>query len=354
MKLLQASTKESNGKNVLVSPLSVQITLAMLANGAKGTTKTEIESVFGGISTSDMNRYLYNYWMGLPMANAYKVNIANSLWVNSRAGVTVPKSFLQTLADHFDVQAYKSDFGKQTITDMNNWIKQRTNGLVDNITDSLDPKTDALVLLNTLLFEAEWEKTYGAHHISTGTFTTESGEQRSVRMMTNTETMRYINDGDAVGFAKDYKDGYYSFVALLPNVGTSLEEYIASLTAEKIQNALNSDAFKVYSEIPKFSYSSDLDMNKVLSDMGMPTAFSTGADFTGLDASGGTYVDEVRHKTYIEMSEEGTKAGAVTSAKMMKGTRDASVRLNRPFVYMIVDNTSNLPIFIGTVTDVGN
>lgn len=354
VELLQGAVKTENGNNVLVSPLSVQLTLAMVANGAAGTTKSEMETVFGGIPMDELNRYLYNYRVHLPTADAYKVTIANSLWINSGAGLNVPKAFLQTNADYYGAQVYKSSFGKQTVTDMNNWVKKHTNGMIDTIADDLDSKADMLVLLNTLAFEADWENTYGSQHVFTGVFTTENGVQRSVEMMSNTEQMRYINDGEATGFAKDYKDGYYSFVTLLPNEGTTLDEYVASLTAEKVQNALNSGTMKVYAEIPKFSYDCDLNMNALLSEMGMPTAFGSGADFSGLDTSGkGARLGEVRHKTHIELSEEGTKAGAATSARVTKGMRDVSVSLNRPFVYMIVDNTTYLPVFMGAVTDVG-
>ncbi len=353
VELLQGAAKGGKGKNVLVSPFSVQMTLAMVANGANGKTKAEIEAVFGDIPIDEMNEYLYNYWTGMPNTEAYKVSIANSLWINSGSGIKVPKSFLQTTADYYDAQVYKSNFGKQTVTDMNNWVKKYTNGMIDSIVNELDGKADMMMLLNTLFFEADWKNTYGQGQVSAGTFTTENGTQRSVQMLSKTEKMRYISDGEATGFAKDYKGGYYSFVALLPNKGTPLDEYITSLTAEKVQNALNSGAISVYAEIPKFAYECDVDMNKLLADMGMPTAFTANADFTGLDTSGqGAYLGEVRHKTHIELSEEGTKAGAVTSAKVMKGLRDASVKLNRPFVYMIVDNTASLPIFVGAVRDI--
>ena len=355
VKLLQGAVKAEQGGNVLVSPLSVQLTLAVVANGANGKTKAEMETVFGGIPMSELNHYLYNYWTALPMADDYKVQIANSLWINSRSGINVPKTFLQTNADYYGAQVYKGDFSNKTINDMNYWVKQNTRGVVDEIVDRLDSKSDMMVLLNTLFFEANWEKTYGSSHVSTGKFTAANGTERSVTMMTQTETMRYINDGEATGFAKDYKDGYYSFVALMPNKGTSLDEYVASLTAEEVQNALGSGAIQVHAALPKFAYECDLDMNAILTEMGMPTAFSASADFSGLDTAGqGACLGEVRHKTHIELSEEGTKAGAATAAKVLKGMRDVSVTLDRPFVYMIVDNTTYLPIFVGAVKDITN
>ncbi len=165
--------------------------------------------------------------------------------------------------------------------------------------------------------------------------------------------MQYITIADATGFAKPYKDGYYSFVALLPSQTVGLDQYISSLTVEKVQTASNSGATKVNAAILKFTYEYDADMNDILSAMGINAAFGRGTtDFSGLSASRGLYLDEVVHKTKMELSEEGAKAGAVTTARVTKGASTISVTLDHPFVYMMMDNTTNLPIFIGAVTDI--
>ncbi len=354
VKLLQTAVQSNGNRNLLLSPLSVQVTMAMVANGASGTTLREIETALGGLPIGELNQYLYDYGQTLPQGDAFTARLACSLWLNSKAGAKVPKKFLQANADYYRAQIYRSAFDKQTITDMNRWVKEYTDGEILSIIDRLPAKATEMVLLNTVSFNAEWQNTYGSQHRYSGTFTTESGVERSVTMMKTTETVGYFNDGEAVGFAKDFKDGYYSFVALLPNEGTSLNDYIASLTAKKVKSAISAATTKVTITIPKFSYDCEVDMAKVLSDMGVKAAFTPNADFSGLDTSGkGAYLGEVAHKTHIEVSEEGVKAGAATSAHVMKGMTTTPIELDRPFVYIIADNTTYLPLFIGAVTDIG-
>lgn len=354
VKLLQTANRRNGNQNLLLSPLSVQATMAMVANGASGETLREIETALGGLPVAELNQYLHDYGQTLPQGDAFTARLACSLWFNSKGNAKVPKTFLQTVSDYYRAQVYRSSFDKQTITDMNRWVNEHTDGEIRSIVDRLPDKTVQMVLLNTVSFNAEWQNTYGKQHVFNGTFTTESGTKRSAEMMKTTETVGYFSDGEAVGFAKDFKDGYYSFVALLPNEGTSLNDYVASLTAAKIKAAISASTTKATITIPKFSYDCEVDMATVLSDMGIKTAFASGADFSGLDTSGkGTYLGEVAHKTHIDVSEEGVKAGAATSARVLKDGSPLSIALDRPFVYVIADNTTYLPLFIGTVTDIG-
>lgn len=187
-----------------------------------------------------------------------------------------------------------------------------------------------------------------------GGFTTISGERQTVEMMTSEESV-YLDDGRAIGFVKPYKDRKYSFAALLPNEGVDIYDYIAGLTAEDLQNTLNSaKSEQVIATLPKFSYAYGLRMNNVLASLGMPTAFDgAAADFSGIVENGSLYIGEVLHKTFISVDARGTKA-AVTIVETKGGSarQDKVVVLDRPFVYMILDNATNLPIFLGVVTDV--
>ena len=181
-------------------------------------------------------------------------------------------------------------------------------------------------------------------------------------MMSGSEGI-YLNDGQATGFVKYYRDPRYSFAAVLPNEGVSLDEYIASLDGEKLQNLLNTKEYcEVNTKMPKFEFDYELNMNDTLKALGMPTAFLPGiADFSGLNDLEGmpTWIGKVIHKTHIDLSESGTKAAAVTAVIMEAGCaiepdkpEPKEVTLDRPFLFMIVDNTTELPIFIGTVKDI--
>lgn len=356
VELFQSSVLESKDENVLISPLSIQLALAMTANGADGNTKAEMEALLGGeISLEDLNEYLHSYVNNLPSAEKYKLQIANSIWFRDDEGrLQVEKDFLQKNADYYGAQAYKATFDDQTLKDINNWVKGHTDGMIDSILDQIDDDA-VMYLINALVFDAEWQHVYDKSDVYRGKFTNIDGTEKQVDMMHSEETV-YLQDENATGFMKPYIGSKYSFAALLPNEGVDINEYIAGLTGEKLMKTINTPQLgMVMATLPKFSYEYELTMNDVLKELGMPTAFNeTKVDFSKLGESsrGNIFIGEVLHKTFISVDELGTKAGAVTKVEMKDESAPMSewvVNLNRPFVYMIIDNESKLPVFIGLV-----
>ena len=359
VELFQSSVLESKDENVLISPLSIQLALAMTANGADGDTKAEMEALLGGeISLEDLNEYLYSYVNNLPSAEKYKLQIANSIWFRDDEGrLQVEKDFLQKNADYYGAQAYKAAFDDQTMKDINNWVKDHTDGMIDSILDQIDEDA-VMYLINALVFDAEWQHVYDKSDVYKGKFTNIDGAEKQVDMMHSEETV-YLQDENATGFMKPYSGSKYNFAVLLPNEGEDIYEYIAGLTGEELMETLSTPQLgMVMATLPKFSYEYELTMNDVLKELGMPSAFSgSTADFSKMAHSsrGNIYIGEVLHKTFISVDELGTKAGAVTKVQMNDESAPMSewvVTLNRPFVYMIIDNETNLPVFIGTVMDV--
>lgn len=356
-KLFKQSVSRSGGENVLVSPLSISLALAMTANGAEGTTREEMEELLAGDMTiEELNQYLHTYVNGLPSDEKYKFHIANSIWYRDDEGLTIEEDFLQNNADYYGASIYKSPFDDTTVADINTWVKNNTDGMIDEIIDRIDRDT-VMYLINALSFDAEWNTKYLETEIWDGTFTTLGKEERSVEMMSSMESV-YLENEDVTGFVKHYKDKKYSFVALLPKDSEGINEFVFSLTGEKLQALLKGQqTASVEVVIPKFSYEYSISMNQMLKDLGMPTAFDTSlADFSKMASSsqGNIYIGDVTHKTFITVDENGTKAGAVTKVEMMDESAamsDYRVDLNRPFVYLIMDNENNLPIFMGTVMD---
>lgn len=347
------------GENTLISPLSVMLALAMSANGADAKTRIEMEKLLGGdIPIEKLNAYLYSYVSSLPIDEKYKLQIANSIWFRNNI-VEVNDAFLQSCADYYNAAIYDSPFDNITIDDVNAWVNESTYGMIDEILDSIDPD-DLMFIINALVFDAEWGMPYREDEISEGVFRPEGTEDavRSVEMMHSFENL-YLNDGMATGFIKNYKDGKYSFLALLPNEGVSLDDYIASLSGEKLLNLINDaeDAF-VSVSLPQFEYEYEIKLNDALSSLGMKTAFNNrSADFSRLGtAPANIYICDVLHKTYITVNELGTRAGAITDTVFRFESAVISnnkVELDRPFMYLIIDNATNLPIFMGTVLDIG-
>ncbi|MBE6607715.1 MAG: serine protease [Ruminococcaceae bacterium] len=357
LKLFKASVNQSKNENVLISPLSILLALAMTANGADGETRAEMEALLGGdIKLDDLNEYIYTYVKSLPSSKQAKLEIANSIWFRDSESFTVEKDFLQTNADYYGAEIYKSAFDESTLDDINSWVSKNTDGMIEKIFEEIN--SDALMyLINALVFDAEWEKVYSETSISDKDFTSISGETDTVKMMHSTE-YKYLHSKNATGVIKDYKGKKYSFAAILPDKGIDLYDYIDSLTAKDLREMLSDcDNVQVITQIPKFKYDYSLYMKNILSSLGMPSAFAHNADFSSVSKDQSIFVEDIIHKTFIDVSENGTKAAAVTGAierAWGDEVQKAYVTLNRPFIYMIIDNETNLPIFIGAVTDISN
>lgn len=349
----------TDNQNTLVSPLSVTLALAMTANGANGQTKTEMETLLGGeIPLEELNKYLYSFTENLTSDEGFKLNTANSIWFRDDENrLTVEKDFLQTNADYYGAAAYKRPFDSQTCDEINKWVSDNTDGMIKEILDDI-PTEAVMYLINAVVFDAEWESEYYEHEVHDGIFTNAEGKQTTVRMMSSNEGV-YLDGNNCTGFMKNYKGGKYSFAALLPSENTDIHDFVNTLTGAELNKILsNKETCSVEVKLPKFSYEYSILLNDALSALGMPTAFDeNNADFSGIGKStaGNIFIGRVIHKTNITVNEKGTKAGAATVVETLDSCaplEDKSVILNRPFVYMIIDNSTNLPIFIGAYTGV--
>lgn len=355
VRLFQESREE--GENTLVSPLSVLCALAMTANGARGETMAQMETLFG-MPISELNEYLYVYTQALPEGKTYQLNLANSLWIRDDGRIQVEEDFLRTNATWYDAGVYQAPFDNSTVKDINAWVSENTDGMIDHVLDRV-PEETVLYLINALCFEAQWKNIYYEHQVRDGVFTTEEGDARDVELMYSNE-YQYLEDDKAAGFMKFYDDEAYAFVALLPKEGVRLRDYIASLTGENLRTMLsNVQDTKVETAIPKFQSEYTVEMKEILQTLGMTDAFDPEqADLSGIGetSTGLLYINQVLHKTYIAMDEQGTKAGAATVVATGEGaappTEVKTVYLDRPFLYLIVDREAGLPVFMGTVMDI--
>ena len=333
--LLRQTTKE---EGVLLSPVSLLYALGMTANGAGGTTLSQLEKAMG-MDRDTLNDYLYTYRMSLPEnTKKCKLSLANSLWV--RDIFRVEDSFLDNCVSYYDAEVYRSAFDEAMKNDLNHWVSNQTDGM------------------NAVCFDAKWEKPYEKDNIQKGAvFTAADGTRQTADLLWSQESL-YLSDDNTTGFMKYYDGGRYAFVGLLPNEGVSIADYVAGLTGGKLHALLNDPQHgTVEAAIPRFKASSSLELSDALKAMGVTDAFdSTAAD---LRAMGGApndqlYVSAVLHKTYLELDENGTKAAAVTAVVTEAASAEPPevhrVVLDRPFVYMIVDTHANLPLFLGTVT----
>ena len=346
----------SQADNTLISPVSAVFPLAMTANGANGNTRSQMNQVLSkDIPLDTLNKYLYSFRRSLKSTSKSKMNISNSIWF--RDDLEIEKNFLQTNSDFYDALIYQSPFNNQTLKDINNWAKNNTNGLINKCLDHISSDT-RMYLINTLVFDSKWQKKYKKESIHDDPFYNQNGSKSQCKFMSSTEAY-YLDDGKATGFIKPYYNDHYRFIALLPNKGISISEYINQMTGEKFIQTLNNAAeTSVLAEIPEFHYKYSLSLENALNTMGMKDATSMNADFSKLSKSQGKniYIGNVIQDTYIYVDPKGTKAGAITIVQMDTKCAESgpkkSVILNRPFIYAIIDSKTNIPIFLGVVSDI--
>lgn len=359
VEMFKGSVKDdlSRGKNTLVSPESVAFALGMTANGANGETLEQMRNTL----CSDVDMDTFNKNMNLLMTNAEKstekekLAIANSVWVKDIESMTLKDQFAKICKEKYDAEMYRAAFDQATVAQMNSWVNEKTDKMIPSIIDNLDEQA-RVVLINCIAFDAKWANPYESDQVNEGEdFTNAKGEKVKCDMLYGSER-QYVSDGKAQGFVKNYA-GRYAFMALLPNEGVSLSEYVDSMTADSFAKLYSdrTNQYKVYTRLPKFKYDYDITLNETLQAMGITTAFTDASDFSNMSDTE-LKISSVLHKTHIELDADGTKAAAATAVTMdakaaLEQEEVKNVYLDRPFAYAIMDTETGLPVFMGTVCD---
>ena len=361
--------KESNkagyeGDSLLVSPLSVMLALSMTANGAEGETLKQFEKVLGGkMDIDSLNAQLFNYTSTLTSTEKAKFNLANAVWLTSDPSFSVNRHFISRIENTFDADIVAADMtNPATVDEINSWVKKETFDMINKIIDegSLDEQT-IMVLLNAIAFDAQWQNEISDKSCFEDDFNGTAGKKTVTFMRTPGD--RYLEGDNEIGFIKNYAGGDYAFLALLPDEGIDINDYVASLSGKeflKICDEDFGDKYEVNTVIPHFSFDCSLSMAGVLEKMGIKDAFNPfTADFSGMGEStnGALYISDVLHKTHIELDNKGTKAAAVTAVVVKATGLSASVTvknvvLDRPFVYAIIDTQTGLPVFLGVCENI--
>lgn len=356
LSLLRSERAATEG--VLISPVSVLNALGMVANGAGGDTLKQLEAA-AGMSLNQLNDFLYTYRMSLPAAyKSCAVSLANSAWI--REDFRVEDDFLRSCVNYYNAEIYRSAFDSGLVTDLNRWVSKKTDGMIDRLLERAPDVLTMLYLVNAACFDARWDTPYTKADLRTGQpFTAADGTRQTADYLTGTESI-YLSGNNVTGFVKPYDGGKYAFVALLPDEGVTLADYLENLTGEHLYKLITDHrSADVQVSIPKFSAQSELELEEPLKDMGITDLFNvSAADLRSIGSApsgNNLYVSSVLHKTYLELDENGTKAAAATS--LVVDAADAppsedvkTVTLDRPFLYMVVDTHACVPLFMGTVT----
>lgn len=345
-------------ENVLVSPLSVLSALGLVENGAAHVTLAQMEHALG-LTREQLCGEVAAWCAALPQTQTAQLALANSVWLRDVPSLHVRERFLQANADTFGAQVFRAAFDDSTVRDVNRWVEERTDGMIDRVLEEI-PDAAMLYLINALSFDAEWQTVYKEHQVRDGVFTAASGAEREVEFLRSSEHT-YLAGAGATGVVKRYAGGRYAFAALLPDEGVEIAQVLDALRGDGWLTLLeNASGERVITAIPKFETEFSTELSDVLIDMGMTDAFEAdAADFSGIGSSDEEplYLSRVLHKTTLRLDERGTKAGAVTVVEMSGNTADGpeepprQIILDRPFVYAIYDTDTGLPLFFGVLHD---
>ena len=341
----------STEENIMISPLSVSYALGMTYNGAEGTTRDAFENVlhFEELTRQEVNES-YKDLMGqlVTLDDQVEFTIANSIWY--RLGANVLDSFITTNQDYFDAAVEELDFSDPASVDViNDWIAEQTN---DKIKDMLDqiPGNAYMYLVNAIYFNAEWKYSFDKNDTFTGNFNLAGGGTESVDYMQIEEPFGYTRQEDYAAVELPYGDSAFSMVAILPSADIPIDTFIAFYGQEEWSKlAAISSPQEVKVVLPKFKYGFKSLLNDPLSELGLGVAFSDAADFSSITREVALYISRVIHQTFIDVNEEGTEAAAATIVEMRETSIGNYMQFDRPFLYIIKENSTGAILFMGKV-----
>ncbi|WP_029232561.1 serpin family protein [Butyrivibrio sp. VCB2006] len=338
-------------ENIVFSPLSIVMLLAIAAGAVQGKSKEEIVSVLGGEISFDEVKELFKEFQSVFGRDKW-LKSSNAVCVNNSIKQTINPDYEKELQEFFDGQLFVSE---NIVNDVNKWVSEKTNGMIKEAAD--DSMKDMLAcLINAIAFEAKWERPYEAEEIFEDEFHNADGTTCEVDMMASSEDY-YIEDDRFNGFIKAYKGGDYVYMALLPKKHENsavLQSAVRNIDFTSLMNTM--EYCEVSVTMPQFSYDFGEDLTQLCKDMGIRTPFTPEADFSPL-SSAQLMVDAIIHKAHIEVDSQGTKAAAITEELAVAGCCPnfdlKEVYLDRPFVYAIIHTETRLPVFVGVLNHVG-
>lgn len=348
-------TLGADAQNTMLSPYSIAMCLGMLTEGADGETRAQLEALFG-MDSDTLARALHALTVRLSEGDDAALAVADSIWM--RDGFDVKADFLQRNADWYSAQVYSAPFDSTTVKDINAWCSKNTNGMIDKIIDTVSADT-IMYLINAVCFDAEWQEKYEKSDITDDIFKNRDGSESNVKMLSSSGE-KYLKSNDLYGFARNYKGGRFSFVGLLPeDEDADIIDAAKKLSGATWRQMWQSSKGSTYAYIPEFKMEYKAELNGALRELGVSDVFDgSAADLSRIaGARGALFCSKIEHKTYFELDRHGTRAAAVTWGMVNCTSADIKdikvVKLDRPFIAMIVDNESGIPVFCGVVTSIG-
>ena len=343
-----------SGDDILISPLSLSLALSMTANGAAGTTAEGMLSTLGfaGKDKATMNDYYQKMIEGLLDADPKTTfEVANSIWADEKIGVK--KSFTDVTKKYYSSEVYPADFSTQaTVNQINKWCSDKTHGKIPTIMDKPNPAL-VMALVNALYFKGTWAFDFN-EKTKKEDFATLAGGKNKVEMMSAEEKLLYSEHDGFSMVQLPYGNGAFCMDVILPKKGEDFGKAVANLDADTFQGLLRNQSNAIVNlKLPKFTFDYNIRLNEVLMALGMQEAFSNSADFSEM-AEKSLKISLVKQKTFIDVNEKGTEAAAVTfvgmeltSAMPAREPKRVEFFADRPFLFVIRENSTGAILFIG-------
>jgi serine protease inhibitor len=355
IKLFKTTLSDNpNDKNLFLSPLSVSMAIGMTSNGSNGQTLTAIRQTmnFDGFTEDQVNSYYHKLITELPgLDPKATLKIANSIWYTD--GFTPMPAFLQTNSSNYNAQVQGVDFKSAATKDLiNKWVTDQTNGKITKIIDQI-PDNVVMYLINAIYFKSTWKNRFDIAKTQKADFHTASGSTIQTYFMNSDAHYNVATTNDAIVVELPYGNERYSMVLVSPNGSTTVKDYVAGLDSAKWRSlTANLQEIRSFIALPKFKFSYEIKLKDVLSTLGMANAFADKADFTRITPGGGLRITEVKHKTYVDVDEEGTEAAAVTSVAVgTTAVHDFHYKFDHPFIFAIREMKTGLILFAGVMND---
>ena len=345
----------------VISPMSVTYLMAMLANGAEASTREEIMATIGAkdFDINEMNAFYAYLMQRAKTADKHTtLNIANYIALNKE--FQLKKKYASTIADSYKGAVEALDFNNPESTKrINGWCSEHTDNMIPSIIDQVEPSAVAYIM-NAIYFNGTWADKFDKNNTKKEQFNGYTRDIKYVDMMHRNAKYYYTSNDAYSAVTLPYGSGTYSMTVILPNEGKFIPDVTKALNAKSIASLRsNMDECIVDLKLPRFTTEMKLSLKDIIAKLGAPSMFDASrSDFSSF-ASGNVYVSEMLQKAKIEVSEEGTKAAAVTMG-MVKLTsirpdepRRVDFHCDHPFIYMIQDNYTGAILFMGQFTGSG-
>lgn len=349
--------KTAKMQSTVISSVSVSYLMAMLANGANGQTKTDIMKALQ-LTDNDLDEMNALYRMMIQRCGSLDkettLRIANYFAMNK--DVELKNAYANNMKAIYNAGIESLDFtSPKTTAHINNWCKKNTNGMIPSIINNVDANASAYIM-NAIFFNGTWADKFNKSNTKNENFKGYTRDILMVPMMHKSDKLLYWANDIYAAVRIPYGNGSYTMTVMLPNEGKSIDEMLKSMENADF-TAWRQDAEQciVDLKLPRFTTEADVTLNNIISELGAANIFSSKADFTNI-ANTNMFVSQMFQKAKIEVSEEGTKAAAVTAAIMTMSAlpteepKHVTFHANRPFVYMITEANTNAIFFMGQFT----